>query len=48
MEKLHSKGHFVHLYVDVQNTLLSAAEIFLIRSKVNLICTGSGEFKCKM
>ena len=31
------------MYVDVQNTLLSAAEIFLTRSKVNLLCTGGGE-----
>ena len=43
MEKLHRKVHFINLYVDVQNTLLSAAEIFLTRSKVNLLCTGGGE-----
>ena len=42
MEKLHSKVHFVYLYGDVQNTLLSAAEIFLTRSNVNLLCTGGG------
>ena len=43
MDKLHSKVHFVHLYVDVQKTLLFAAELFLTRSKVNLLCTGGGE-----
>ena len=42
-EKIHSKVHFVHLYVDVQNTLLSVAEIFSTWSKVNLLCIGGGE-----
>ena len=38
MEKLHSKVHFVHLYVDVQNTfIIICSEIFLTKTKVNLL-----------